>query len=78
MTIPSPRYPEDHPDRAIECQFALEPDFQDLVRRAVKSGWTEDEVATTMIDLAHNHLKGIIADRRTLLDIDEARGPSEH
>jgi hypothetical protein len=65
MIIPWPRIPEDHPDRAIECQFHLEPAFQDLVSRATQAGWTEDDVAMAMVDLSHNHLKGIIADRRT-------------
>lgn len=73
MIIPAPRFPEDHPDRAIDCQFQLEPAFQDLVMRAVAAGWTEDDVATAMVDLAHNHLRGIIADRKTQADIDAAR-----
>lgn len=72
MIIPLPRIPEDHPDRAIECQFQLEPAFQDFVSRAVAAGWTVDDVAMAMIDLAHNHLRGVIADRRTQADISAA------
>ncbi|GGD24535.1 hypothetical protein [Aureimonas glaciei] len=72
MIISLPRLPEDHPDRALECQLSLEPAFQDLVRQAVAAGWTEADVAAAMIDLAHNHLKGILAHWRTQADVYRA------
>lgn len=73
MTIASPKTAADYPDRPLECQFAIEPAFQDLARRAQAAGWSEREVAAALIDLAHNHMSGMIADEKTLDEITAAR-----
>lgn len=73
MDIAAPKVAADHPDRAIECQFVIEPAFQDLVRRAVAAGWTEDDVAPAMVDLAHSHLNGLVADRKVAGEIGVAQ-----
>jgi hypothetical protein len=75
MTIASPKIAADYPDRPLECQFAIEPAFQDLARRAHATGWSESEVAAALIDLAHHHMSGMLADEKTLADIDAARLP---
>jgi hypothetical protein len=74
MSIAPPKTAVDYADRAIDCQFAMEPAFQDLARRAEFAGWTEDDVSAALLELARNHIKGIIADRKTQADIGEARG----
>ncbi len=50
--------PVDHPDRGLQRQLALEPALQDLVERAAESGWTEEEIAYVLLDLAGARLKG--------------------
>ncbi|GGD30619.1 hypothetical protein [Aureimonas glaciei] len=74
MSIQPPRLPEGHPDRSIECQFQIEPLFQAIVHKALAAGWTEDDVSAALLDLARNHIRGIIADRKTQADIGEAQG----
>ena len=73
MDTPSPKIAAGHPGRPLECQLVLRPAFQDFVRRVQASGWTEDEVADAMLDLAHNHLIGIIEGPRRQRYIDKAQ-----
>ncbi|WP_192247944.1 hypothetical protein [Mesorhizobium caraganae] len=47
----------DHPDRALQCQLALEPALEQLVQRAAESGWTEDEMACALFELAGTRVK---------------------
>lgn len=70
--IAPPRRAANNADRDLDCQFALEPAFQMLASRAQAVGWSEDEVAAALLELAHHHLQGIIADRKTRLDIEAA------
>jgi hypothetical protein len=65
MDISSPKLEEGHPDRSMKCHFTLEPGFQEFVRQAQAAGWTEDEVADAMLNLAHNHLTRIVSVRET-------------
>ncbi|BAB54708.1 hypothetical protein [Mesorhizobium japonicum] len=58
IAIVQPSCPVDHPDRGLQCQLALEPALQQLVQRAAESGWSEDEVACALLDLAGARLKG--------------------
>ncbi|MEC9246646.1 MAG: hypothetical protein VYB05_17940 [Pseudomonadota bacterium] len=51
MIVP-PRYSEEHPDRATDCQAALEAEFQSIARRAIGAGWTESEVEFAMLCLS--------------------------
>jgi hypothetical protein len=73
MTIPPPKIIEGYPERALDCQLAMEPTFQDLARHAEVAGWSEDEVSAGLLELARDHIKGIIADRRAAADIVAAR-----
>lgn len=75
MNIASPKIANDYPDRPLECQFAIVPAFQDLERQARAAGWSESEVAAALIDLAHNHMSGMLADEKTQGRIDTARRP---
>jgi hypothetical protein len=72
MSISPPKHSTDHPDRGIDCEFAIEPVFQQVVRDAMAAGWTGDEVSSAMIQLALNHLDGELADRTTQVDIEAA------
>jgi hypothetical protein len=72
MSISPPTHSADHSDRGIDCEFAIEPVFQQVVRDAMAAGWTGDEVSSAMIQLALNHLDGELADRTTQVDIEAA------
>ncbi|RJT23988.1 hypothetical protein D3227_38035 [Mesorhizobium waimense] len=65
--IVEPSSPADHADRGLQCKLALEPAFLELVGRAADSGWSEDEIAYSLIELASARLKG-----ETPLDRDGA------
>ena len=58
--IPSPPVTEDHPDRHTWCQFSLHREFAAIATRAVAAGWNEREVAAALVDLADNHMLGLI------------------
>lgn len=58
IAIVQPCCPVDPPDRGLQCQLALEPALQQLVQRAAESGWTEDEIAYALLELAGARLKG--------------------
>ncbi len=53
--IPAPKHPKCHPDRDILCQEAIEAEFQSLADRAQAAGWSREEVATALMELADNH-----------------------
>jgi hypothetical protein len=69
MTIASPKFANDYPDRPLECQFAIEPAFCALARQAQAAGWSSNEVAAALIDLAHIHMRGVISDGNALEEI---------
>jgi hypothetical protein len=56
-----PAVPDDHPDRHVSCQFALHAAFLQIAGRAVAAGWNEREVAAALVDLADNHMLGLIS-----------------
>ena len=70
--IAAPKRPDHYPDRSLDCQLALEPALQDLAKRTQAAGWSEDDVSTALMQSAHNDISGIIANRKTELDIEDA------
>lgn len=61
MDIKGPTRPDDHPDLSLDCQMALESEFQALAERAVDAGWRPTDVANALVELADNHMLGLIA-----------------
>jgi hypothetical protein len=59
--IPPPH--EDHPDRFLRCQEALEDLLLAAVEHAVGVGWTSEEVAAALVELADNHMLSVLANR---------------
>ena len=51
--------------RNLDCQFALEPAFLDLVDRALQAGWGQMETVVALTDLADNYMLGIAENFRT-------------
>ena len=42
-----------HPDRDVDCLLALIPAFRELADTAEGAGWTEEEIASSLLALAH-------------------------
>ncbi|WP_292363457.1 hypothetical protein [Mesorhizobium sp.] len=72
IAIVEPSCPADHPDRGLQCQLALEPAFQELAERAAESGWTEDEIAYALLELAGALFKSNSVNGETERAIDRA------
>lgn len=51
-----PQIPAEHQDRLINCEADLEPVFKALAEIAERAGWSGDEVATALVNLADNHV----------------------
>lgn len=41
---------------SIECQRALQPEFDNFFRDAVSAGWSDEDVAVALLDLALNRV----------------------
>ena len=48
----APRLPADHPDRHLECEEMMEARLVSLMDRAREDGWTQNEVASAVTELA--------------------------
>ncbi|MBW9113522.1 hypothetical protein JNB88_07685 [Rhizobium cauense] len=53
--------PDDPSDRCLRCQEALEEYFLQLVRSAVPSRWSKEEVAVALAELADHNVLSILA-----------------
>jgi hypothetical protein len=57
MDILPPLVPEEHPDRQLWWEFALQAEFLMVAQRARELGWGEREIAAALVKLAdHNML----------------------
>ncbi|UXT93281.1 hypothetical protein [Agrobacterium pusense] len=50
--VKEPLWPDEYPDRFLDCQEALMPGFLVLLESAVASGWTENEAIAALTELA--------------------------
>jgi hypothetical protein len=55
MKIAPPKISGKYPDRHLDCQAALEPVLHELSNHAISVGWSEDEIADAMLELAEKH-----------------------
>jgi hypothetical protein len=53
----------DHPDRFLCCQEALDGAFSSIGDAAVAAGWSDEEVAAALVELADNYMLALIANR---------------
>ena len=67
-----PRQTGSYPDRRIDCQFAMEGRFLELIDDAEDAGWSAEEAVAALIDLADNHVLGLKANEDTDRQIREA------
>lgn len=56
MTIPAPPRPEDHPDRFLDAQEAIEASLLELVDKGVAAGWGEREIIAAIVAAAENRM----------------------
>lgn len=75
IAVAPPETSRSHPDRHLACQEALEPAFQALAEAAEQSGWSGDEVAAALVDLADHHMLARAANAETEVQIGAARKP---
>ncbi|CDX21783.1 conserved hypothetical protein [Mesorhizobium sp. ORS 3324] len=64
--IESPLLSEGSPDRRINCEVALEPAFEALVKASRVKGWSAQEVAETLLKLATEHAETIVGRQRVV------------
>jgi len=64
-SITPPRSSTQDPDRLLDCQMAMEDAFQQLAEAAEAVGWTADEVALALVELAGNHVLARMANAET-------------
>jgi hypothetical protein len=59
-------------DRHLDCQFAMEDHFVELMEAAAAAGWTASDAAAAVIDLADNYMLKLFATEETASHIAEA------
>lgn len=59
-----------HPDLELDCEFALAPAFQELLRESVRAGWDEALASRALIALGKANLRGVEADMLTDTDLE--------
>ena len=63
--ITAPKSPRSHPDRGVHAEEAIEASFETLADRAFLMGWTRDEAAFALLNLAAARVLTIDANRST-------------
>lgn len=72
MTVKPPPRPADHPDRDMDCQFALEPALHAVLDEARAAGWSEQEIVTAVMELTNAWYFARLANDETEAAIIEA------
>ncbi|KUM27578.1 hypothetical protein AU467_16945 [Mesorhizobium loti] len=62
--VEPPLLSEGSPDRPINCEVALEPAFEALVKASLVKGWSAQEIAETLLKLATEHAETIVGRQR--------------
>jgi hypothetical protein len=57
--IESPILPEGSPDREVNCEVALEQAFAGLVAATEAQGWSPQETAAALVNIATQHAQQI-------------------
>ena len=60
--IPSPPA-NGHPDRFLRCQEAMDDAVAAVASAAIDAGWTPEEVAAALVELADNLMLSVLANR---------------
>jgi hypothetical protein len=54
--IIAPAVHDDHPERQLECQRAIDSEFQALTIIAERAGWSWQEIALALMDLTEEYV----------------------
>ncbi|MND64563.1 hypothetical protein D3C80_559030 [compost metagenome] len=71
MDIDKPTLTNDHPDRVIACQEAMELSVAELIDKATAAGWKYEEVIAAISELADNLMLARHANADTESSIEE-------
>jgi hypothetical protein len=71
--LKSPRFPPFHPDRHQDCQELLEDRVNIIVDDALAAGWSIEELATALVELADNMVLGHRSNQQMELALGVAR-----
>jgi hypothetical protein len=63
MTRLPPPPSSGHPDRFLQCQEAMDDAVASVASAAVDTGWTPEEVAAALVELADNLMISVLANR---------------
>lgn len=67
-----PRRIDQYPDRHLDCQFEMEGSFLQIMDAAERSGWSPQDAAAAIIDLADNYMLKLVANAETDQQIRDA------
>lgn len=76
--IMSPAQSGPYPDRHLHCQMMIEDRFREVLLEAVAAGWSIDEAATAIVELADNQVLMIMSNDETNSEIAQALKRSCH
>lgn len=71
--LKSPRFPPFHRDRHLDCQEILEDRVNIIVDDARAAGWSVEELATALVELADNMVLGHRSNQQMELALGAAR-----
>lgn len=69
----SPRYPQGHPDRFLQCEETLESFFLAVVDLSIDAGWTPEEAALAISSLSDHYILKLFANDDTLRQTVDAK-----
>jgi hypothetical protein len=69
----SPRYPQGHPDRFLDCEETLESFFLAVMDLAIEAGWTLEESAVAMNSLSDHYMLKLLAMDQTTKQLVAAK-----
>jgi hypothetical protein len=67
-----PRRIDEYSDRHLDCQFEMEGSFLQIMDDAERSGWSPQDAAAAIIDLADNYVLKLFANSETDKQIRDA------
>lgn len=70
--VPAPKLSPHHPDRGLACEEAMQAGFDRLAASAERAGWSRDETAFALLNLAMARILAIDADLDTEDAIEQA------
>ncbi len=61
------------PDRSIRCQEHMDAAISVVTDNAIQSGWSPDEVAAALVELADNHMLALLENRKLAFELSTTR-----